>query len=197
MPSRSTPAGVNENIANLLLAAKFGVLVCSHAGGVGLCEIVQHLTMFDYDALSGTTQGRLLEWIDHLHEHFAAPAVVTGGRYRAPQAPGASTESLPSRWPSTPTRPAPRGAAGCPDRGRGPAHLRPPHIWRTSDRRAPMRGQRGGGGGGDAGRRLGRGILALRHRTALRGRAKGLEFGGTVDRDHEISRVRSMVMTAV
>jgi L-fuconate dehydratase len=78
-------AGVNENIANL--AAKFGVLVCSHAGGVGLCEIVQHLSMFDYVALSGTTQGRRLEWIDHLHEHLAAPAVVTDGRYRAPQDP--------------------------------------------------------------------------------------------------------------
>ena len=88
-------AGVNENIANLLLAAKFGVPVCPHAGGVGLCEIVQHLSMFDYVALSGTTEGRRIEWIDHLHEHFAAPAVVTGGRYRAPRAAGASTEILP------------------------------------------------------------------------------------------------------
>jgi L-fuconate dehydratase len=88
-------AGVNENIANLLLAAKFGVPVCPHAGGVGLCEIVQHLSMFDYVALSGTTQGRRIEWIDHLHEHFAAPAVVTHGRYRAPETPGASTEILP------------------------------------------------------------------------------------------------------
>ena len=88
-------AGVNENLANLLLAAKFGVPVCPHAGGVGLCEIVQHLSMFDFAALSGTTQGRRLEWIDHLHEHFAAPAVVTGGRYRAPRVPGASTEILP------------------------------------------------------------------------------------------------------
>jgi L-fuconate dehydratase len=88
-------AGVNENIANLLLAAKFGVPVCPHAGGVGLCEIVQHLSMFDYVALSGTTQGRRIEWIDHLHEHFAAPAVVSSGRYRAPEAPGASTEMRP------------------------------------------------------------------------------------------------------
>jgi L-fuconate dehydratase len=88
-------AGVNENIANLLLAAKFGVPVCPHAGGVGLCEIVQHLSMFDYVALSGTTAGRRLEWIDHLHEHFAAPAEVTGGRYRAPAAPGASAEIRP------------------------------------------------------------------------------------------------------
>jgi L-fuconate dehydratase len=88
-------AGVNENLANLLLAAKFGVPVCPHAGGVGLCEIVQHLSMFDYVALSGTTEGRRIEWIDHLHEHFAAPAVVSRGRYRAPEAPGGSTEMLP------------------------------------------------------------------------------------------------------
>src|SRR6266851_4363198 len=88
-------AGVNENIANLLLAAKFGVPVCPHAGGVGLCEIVQHLSMFDFVALSGTTAGRRIEWIDHLHEHFTAPARVVRGRYLAPTAPGASTEMHP------------------------------------------------------------------------------------------------------
>jgi L-fuconate dehydratase len=88
-------AGVNENIANLLLAAKFGVPVCPHAGGVGLCEIVQHLSMFDYVALSGTTQGRVIEWIDHLHEHFVTPAEVVGGRYLTPTQPGASTELRP------------------------------------------------------------------------------------------------------
>ena len=85
-------AGVNENIANLLLAAKFGVPVCPHAGGVGLCEIVQHMSMFDYVAVSGTMAGRRIEWVDHLHEHFTAPAVVSGGRYQAPTAPGASTQ---------------------------------------------------------------------------------------------------------
>jgi L-fuconate dehydratase len=89
-------AGVNENLANLLLAAKFGVPVCPHAGGVGLCEIVQHLSMFDYVALSGTTRGRMIEWIDHLHEHFVHPAVVRNGRYVAPLAPGASTELRPA-----------------------------------------------------------------------------------------------------
>jgi L-fuconate dehydratase len=88
-------AGVNENIANLLLAAKFGVPVCPHAGGVGLCEIVQHLAMFDYVAVSGTMDGRVIEWIDHLHEQFVTPAVVTRGRYLTPTAPGASTELLP------------------------------------------------------------------------------------------------------
>jgi L-fuconate dehydratase len=85
-------AGVNENLANLLLAAKFGVPVCPHAGGVGLCELVQHLAMFDYVALSGTTQRRFIEWIDHLHEHFVSPAVVRDGRYVAPTTAGASTQ---------------------------------------------------------------------------------------------------------
>ncbi len=88
-------AGVNENLANLLLAAKFGVPVCPHAGGVGLCEIVQHLSMFDYVAVSGTMEGRVIEWIDHLHEQFVTPAVVVGGRYLTPTAPGASTELRP------------------------------------------------------------------------------------------------------
>jgi L-fuconate dehydratase len=85
-------AGVNENIANLLLAAKFGIPVCPHAGGVGLCEIVQHMSMFDYVAVSATAEGRKIEWVDHLHEHFTAPAVVSGGRYQAPAVPGASTQ---------------------------------------------------------------------------------------------------------
>jgi L-fuconate dehydratase len=88
-------AGVNENIANMLLAAKFGVPVCPHAGGVGLCEIVQHLSMFDFAVVSGTMEGRMIEWIDHLHEHFASPASVSGGRYRVPSAAGASTRMLP------------------------------------------------------------------------------------------------------
>ena len=73
--------GVNENIAILLLAAKFGVPVCPHAGGVGLCELVRHLSMFDYVAVSGTQDDRAIEWVDHLHEHFTDPAVVRGGRY--------------------------------------------------------------------------------------------------------------------
>jgi L-fuconate dehydratase len=88
-------AGVNENIANLLLAAKFAIPVCPHAGGVGLCELVQHLSMFDFAAVSGTMAGRQIEWIDHLHEHFTAPATVAGGRYLAPTAPGASAEFRP------------------------------------------------------------------------------------------------------
>ncbi|MFH8624006.1 L-fuconate dehydratase [Streptomyces vietnamensis] len=83
-------AGVNENLAILLLAAKFGVPVCPHAGGVGLCELVQHLSMFDYVALSGTTQDRVIEFVDHLHEHFLAPVTIDQGHYRAPVEPGFS-----------------------------------------------------------------------------------------------------------
>lgn len=82
-------AGVNENIANLLLAAKFGVPVCPHAGGVGLCEAVQHMSMFDFVAVSGDWDGRWVEFVDHLHEHFEVPTDVHDGRYWAPEAPGA------------------------------------------------------------------------------------------------------------
>jgi L-fuconate dehydratase len=85
-------AGVNENIAILLLAAKFGVTVCPHAGGVGLCELVQHLSMFDFVAVSGKIEGRVIEFVDHLHEHFVTPTDVHEGRYWAPSAPGAGGE---------------------------------------------------------------------------------------------------------
>jgi L-fuconate dehydratase len=88
--------GVNENIANLLLAAKFGVPVCPHAGGVGLCEAVQHLSMFDFIAVSGTMDGRMIEYVDHLHEHFVTPVVIEEGRYLAPTTPGGGTEMLTS-----------------------------------------------------------------------------------------------------
>jgi L-fuconate dehydratase len=88
-------AGVNENIAILLLAAKFGVPVCPHAGGVGLCEVVQHLAMFDYVAVSGTMDDRVIEYVDHLHEHFADPVVIRDGRYVAPSTPGFSATMLP------------------------------------------------------------------------------------------------------
>ena len=82
--------GVNENVAILLLAAKFGIPVCPHAGGVGLCEMVQHLSMFDYVAVSATMSDRVIEYVDHLHEHFTNPVHVTNGRYGAPTAPGFS-----------------------------------------------------------------------------------------------------------
>src|SRR5260370_36035953 len=83
-------AGVNENLAVILLAAKFGVPVCPHAGGVGLCEYVQHLSMFDYIAVSATMEGRVIEYVDHLHEHFVDPVVMRAGRYLAPAEPGYS-----------------------------------------------------------------------------------------------------------
>ncbi|MGK4579032.1 L-fuconate dehydratase [Kitasatospora sp. HPMI-4] len=82
--------GVNENLAILLLAAKYDIPVCPHAGGVGLCELVQHLSMFDYVALSGTTEDRVIEFVDHLHQHFVDPVVIDAGHYRVPTAPGFS-----------------------------------------------------------------------------------------------------------
>jgi L-fuconate dehydratase len=88
-------AGVNENVAILLLADKFGVPVCPHAGGVGLCELVQHLSMFDYVAVSGSMDDRVIEYVDHLHEHFVDPVVIREGRYRPPVAPGFSATMRP------------------------------------------------------------------------------------------------------
>ena len=84
--------GVNEILAVLLMAAKFGVPVCPHAGGVGLCEYVQHLSIFDYIAVSASLENRILEYVDHLHEHFINPVVMKGDRYMPPVAPGYSIE---------------------------------------------------------------------------------------------------------
>ncbi|HEV8556202.1 MAG TPA: enolase C-terminal domain-like protein [Actinophytocola sp.] len=91
----SRVAGVTENVAILLLAAKFGVPVCPHAGGVGLCEMVQHLAMFDYVAVSGTTEDRVIEYIDHLHEHFVDPVRIRAGHYLAPTEPGLGARMRP------------------------------------------------------------------------------------------------------
>ncbi|GLY81236.1 enolase C-terminal domain-like protein [Actinoallomurus iriomotensis] len=85
-------SGVTENVAILLLAAKYGVPVCPHAGGVGLCEVVQHLSMFDHLAVSGSTEDRAIEYVDHLHEHFTDPVRVRDGHYLVPDAPGMSAE---------------------------------------------------------------------------------------------------------
>jgi L-fuconate dehydratase len=84
--------GVNEVLAILLLAAKFGVPVCPHAGGVGLCEYVQHLAIYDYIALNPTIEDRYCEYVDHLHEHFVSPVRVVNARYQAPLEPGYSIE---------------------------------------------------------------------------------------------------------
>ena len=87
--------GLNEVIVVLLMAAKYGVPVCPHAGGVGLCEYVQHVSIFDYIAVSGSLEGRILEYVDHLHEHFIDPVVVRNGRYQVPTAPGYSITMHP------------------------------------------------------------------------------------------------------
>ena len=85
-------AGVNENLANILMAAKYSVPVCPHAGGVGLCEMVQHLAMFDAVAVTGHHPGRIVEFVDHLHEHFVVPTDIQNGNYMAPLQPGAGAE---------------------------------------------------------------------------------------------------------
>jgi L-fuconate dehydratase len=87
--------GLNEVLAVLLMAAKFGVPVCPHAGGVGLCEYVQHVSLFDYIAVSGSLENRVLEYVEHLHEHFIDPVRIRDGRYVAPQAPGYSITMRP------------------------------------------------------------------------------------------------------
>ena len=74
--------------------------VCPHAGGVGLCELVQHLSMFDYVAVSGSLDDRVIEYVDHLHEHFVDPVVIRGGRYLAPSAPGFSATMRPETLPT-------------------------------------------------------------------------------------------------
>ena len=88
----SRVAGVNENIAMLLMAAKYGIPVCPHAGGVGLCEMVQHLAMFDFVAVAGANPDRVVEFVDHLHEHFVVPTNIQNARYMPPTQPGAGAE---------------------------------------------------------------------------------------------------------
>ncbi len=97
-------ASVNEILAVMLMAAKFGVPVCPHAGGVGLCELVQHLSVVDFVAVSGSRENRVVEYVDHLHEHFVDPCVVKDAAYLLPTAPGYSAqmhaESVATyRWP--------------------------------------------------------------------------------------------------
>ena len=87
--------GVNENLAVLLMAAKFGVPVCPHAGGVGLCEYVQHLSMVDFISISGSLHNRVIEYVDHLHEHFLEPVMIQNGCYMPPKDPGYSITMRP------------------------------------------------------------------------------------------------------
>ena len=87
--------GVNEVLAVLLLAKQFNIPVCPHAGGVGLCEYVQHISIFDYIAVSAKLDDRILEYVDHLHEHFIDPVVIRNGKYQVPLSPGYSIEMKP------------------------------------------------------------------------------------------------------
>lgn len=111
-------AGIPEHLAILLLAAQFGVPVCPHAGGVGLCELVRHLAMFDYVAVSGTLEDRTVEYVDHLHEHFTDPAVIARGRYTAPSVPGFSSTLRPA---SLHAYSYPNGAVWLAERAQGTA----------------------------------------------------------------------------
>ena len=135
--------GVNEVLAVLLLAAKFGVPVCPHAGGVGLCEYVQHLAIFDYIAVSGSLEDRVVEYVDHLHEHFVAPVVVRDGRYVAPTAPGYSITMRPE---SLERFAFPGGDAWTPAGVRGVrAHERPARRQGLPDHRRRLRHRAGDG----------------------------------------------------
>ncbi len=88
--------GLNEVLSVLLMAAKFGVSVCPHAGGVGLCEYVQHIALIDYIAVSASLENRVLEFVDHLHEHFEDPVRIRKARYLAPEKPGYSITIKPA-----------------------------------------------------------------------------------------------------
>jgi L-fuconate dehydratase len=88
--------GLNEVLAVLLLAAKFGIPVCPHAGGIGLCEYVQHISLIDYICIGASLENRAIEFADHLHEHFVNPVVMRDGRYVPPTAPGYSVEMFPA-----------------------------------------------------------------------------------------------------
>ncbi len=87
--------GVNEILAVMLMAAKYNLPVCPHAGGVGLCEYVQHLSMIDYLCIAGTREGRVIEYVDHLHEHFVDPCVIQNAAYMPPTAAGFSIQMKP------------------------------------------------------------------------------------------------------
>ena len=99
--------GVNEVLAVLLMAAKRDLAVCPHAGGVGLCEYVQHLSMIDYLCFAGTTEGRVAEYVDHLHEHFVEPCIVRNAAYMPPMAPGYSIEMKAATLAEFEHRPVP------------------------------------------------------------------------------------------
>jgi L-fuconate dehydratase len=88
--------GLNEVLAVMLMAARYGLKVCPHAGGVGLCEYVQHMSMIDYLCIAGTREGRVIEYVDHLHEHFLDPCVIRNAAYMPPTLPGFSIHMKPA-----------------------------------------------------------------------------------------------------
>jgi L-fuconate dehydratase len=104
--------GVNEILAVMLMAAKYNLPVCPHAGGVGLCEYVQHLSMIDYLCIAGTREGRVIEFVDHLHEHFVEPCVIQNAAYMPPKAPGFSIEMKPDSIRDYTFKPKARATAG-------------------------------------------------------------------------------------
>jgi L-fuconate dehydratase len=104
--------GVNEILAVMLMAAKYNLPVCPHAGGVGLCEYVQHLSMIDYLCIAGTREGRVIEFVDHLHEHFVEPCVIQNAAYMPPKAPGFSIEMKPDSIRDYTFKPKARVTAG-------------------------------------------------------------------------------------
>jgi L-fuconate dehydratase len=104
--------GVNEILAVMLMAAKYNLPVCPHAGGVGLCEYVQHLSMIDYLCIAGTRDGRVIEFVDHLHEHFLEPCVIQNAAYMPPKAPGFSIEMKPDSIRDYTFKPKARVTAG-------------------------------------------------------------------------------------
>ncbi len=121
-------AGVNENLAIILMAAKFGIPVCPHAGGVGLCEYVQHLSAFDFIYAAASLENRVVEFVDHLHEHFITPVQIRRGRYMLPEVPGYSIEVKPESlqefaFPQGSAWAAADGATAPPARASEPAAL--------------------------------------------------------------------------
>ena len=104
--------GLNEGLAVQFMAAKAGLPVWPHAGGVGLCEYVQHLSMIDYLPVSGTMENRVTEFVDHLHEHFTDPRIVVNGAYRVPEAPGFPIRIRPETL-ARECRDSPVGRYGC------------------------------------------------------------------------------------
>ncbi|MDB5291170.1 MAG: Mandelate racemase/muconate lactonizing protein [Phycisphaerales bacterium] len=110
---------MNECLAVMLMAKKFNVPICPRASGFGLCEHVQHLSLRDYIACSATLEDRIVEYVDHLHEHFVYPVQMRQGRYVPPAAPDYSTEMKPNHWPNTNSRMARRGRA-VPEDGQNP-----------------------------------------------------------------------------